>query len=79
MAARRNFVNAAMDMTEGFAGVFVGNEEEGYQYVLGIRSRDIQDAGKKLNARFQGKGGGRPPMIQGSLEGKEREIREFLQ
>ena len=79
MAARRNFVNAAMDMTEGFAGVFVGNEEEGYQYVLGSRSRDIQDAGKKLNARFQGKGGGRPPMIQGSLEGKEREIREFLQ
>ncbi len=79
MAARRNFVNAAMDMTEGFAGVFVGNEEEGYQYVLGSRSRDVQDAGKKLNARFQGKGGGRPPMIQGSLEGKEREIREFLQ
>ena len=79
MAARRNFVNAAMDMTEGFAGVFVGNEEEGYQYVLGSRSRDIQDAGKKLNVRFQGKGGGRPPMIQGSLEGKEREIREFLQ
>lgn len=76
--ARRNFVNAAMDMTEGFAGVFVGNDEEGYQYVLGSRSGDIQDAGKKLNARFQGKGGGRPPMIQGSLHGKEQEIREYM-
>ena len=78
-AARRNFVNAAMDMTEGFAGVFVGNDEEGYQYVLGSRSRDIQDAGKKLNARFQGKGGGRPPMIQGSLHGEEQALKEFIQ
>ena len=77
--ARRNFVNAAMDMTEGFAGVFVGNDEEGYQYVLGSRSRDIQDAGKKLNACFQGKGGGRPPMIQGSLHGKEQALKEFIQ
>ena len=77
-AARRNFVNAAMDMTEGYAGVFVGNDEEGYQYMLGSRSRDIQDAGKKLNARFQGKGGGRPPMIQGSLNGKEQALKEFI-
>ena len=77
--ARRNFVNAAMDMTEGFAGVFVGSDEEGYQYVLGSRSRDIQDAGKKLNACFQGKGGGRPPMIQGSLHGKEQALKEFIQ
>ena len=76
--ARRNFVNAAMDMTEGFAGVFVGNDEEGYQYVLGSRSRDIQDAGKKLNACFQGKGGGRPPMIQGSLHGEEQALKEFI-
>lgn len=76
--ARRNFVNAAMDVTEGYAGVFVGNDEEGYQYVLGSRSRDIQDAGKKLNARFQGKGGGRPPMIQGSLNGKEQALKEFI-
>ena len=77
-AARRNFVNAAMDMTEGFAGVFVGNDEEGYQYVLGSRSQDIQEAGKQLNARFQGKGGGRPPMIQGSLHGEEQALKEFL-
>ena len=76
--ARRNFVNGAMEMTEGFAGVFVGTDEQGYQYVLGSRNQDIQEAGKKLNVRFQGKGGGRPPMIQGSLNGTEQEIREFI-
>lgn len=76
--ARRDFVNKAMEMTRGLAGVFVGTDDSGYQYVLGSRRPDIQEIGKKLNARFQGKGGGRPPMIQGSLKGKEQEIREFL-
>ena len=77
-AARRDFVNKAMEMTQGLAGVFVGADDSGYQYVLGSRRSDIQETGKKLNARFQGKGGGRPPMIQGSLKGNEQEIREFL-
>ena len=76
--ARRDFVNKGMEMTRGLAGVFVGTDDSGYQYVLGSRRPDIQETGKKLNARFQGKGGGRPPMIQGSLKGKEQEIREFL-
>lgn len=76
--ARRDFVNKGMEMTRGLAGVFVGTDDSGYQYVLGSRRPDIQEIGKKLNARFQGKGGGRPPMIQGSLKGKEQEIREFL-
>lgn len=76
--ARRDFVNKAMEMTRGLAGVFVGADDSGYQYVLGSRRPDIQETGKKLNARFQGKGGGRPPMIQGSLKGNEQEIREFL-
>ena len=76
--ARRDFVNKAMEMTRGLAGVFVGTDDSGYQYVLGSRRSDIQETGKKLNARFQGNGGGRPPMIQGSLKGKEQEIREFL-
>lgn len=76
--ARRDFVNKGMEMTRGLAGVFVGTDDSGYQYVLGSRRPDIQETGKKLNARFQGKGGGRPPMVQGSLKGKEQEIREFL-
>lgn len=76
--ARRDFVNKGMEITRGLAGVFVGTDDSGYQYVLGSRRPDIQETGKKLNARFQGKGGGRPPMVQGSLKGKEQEIREFL-
>lgn len=76
--AMRNFVNAGMELTKGVCGVFVGDEKQGFRYVLGS-SGDIWEIGKKLNAAFQGKGGGKPPMIQGSLVGEEEKIREFLE
>ena len=66
--AMRNFVNAGMELTKGVCGAFVGDEKQGFRYVLGS-SGDIREIGKKLNAAFQGKGGGKPPMIQGSLVG----------
>lgn len=76
--AMRNFVNAGMELTKGVCGAFVGDEKQGFRYVLGS-SGDIREIGKKLNAVFQGKGGGKPPMIQGSLVGEEEKIREFLE
>lgn len=75
--AMRNFVNAGMELTKGVCGAFVGDEKQGFRYVLGS-SGDIREIGKKLNEAFQGKGGGKPPMIQGSLVGEEKKIREFL-
>lgn len=76
--AMRNFVNAGMELTKGVCGAFVGDEKQGFRYVLGS-SGDIREIGKKLNVAFQGKGGGKPPMIQGSLVGEEEKIREFLE
>ena len=76
--AMRIFVNAGMELTKGVCGAFVGDEKQGFRYVLGS-SGDIREIGKKLNAAFQGKGGGKPPMIQGSLVGEEEKIREFLE
>ena len=76
--AMRNFVNAGMELTKGVCGAFVGDEKQGFRYVLGS-SGDIREIGKKLTAAFQGKGGGKPPMIQGSLVGEEEKIREFLE
>lgn len=76
--AMRSFVNQAMDMSQGICGAFCGTEEEGYRYILAGRNLDIQALGRRLNKSFQGRGGGRPPMIQGSLIGKEEDIREFF-
>lgn len=77
--AVRNFVNAAMERCDGICGAFLGNDEKGYQYILGSRSQDVREAAKKLNESFGGKGGGKPKMVQGSLKGQETEIRKMLE
>lgn len=76
--AVRNFVNDAMERCEGICGAFVGTDEEGYRYILGSRSVDLRVFCRTLNARFQGKGGGKPEMVQGSLKGSRDEIQELF-
>lgn len=77
--AVRNFVNAAMERCNGICGAFLGNDEKGYHYILGSSSMDVREAAKKLNESFNGKGGGKPQMVQGSLMGQENEIRRMLE
>ena len=76
--AARNFVNSAMERCEGVCGAFVGTDKTGYHYILGSRTADLRVLLKTLNERFQGKGGGKPEMVQGSLSGAEEEIRNVI-
>ena len=48
------------------------------QYVLISTQKDVREAGKELNSRFQGKGGGQPSMVQGTLMADGEEIRSFF-
>ena len=76
--AVRNFVNAVMERCDGICGVFLGNEKEGYRYILGSRQSDVRPVSKQLNEKFSGKGGGKPEMVQGTLYGKQELIeKEF--
>ena len=61
-----------------FAAVFSGNEEEGYKYVICSAETDVAAFGKRFNEALNGRGGGRNPMIQGSVAAKRAQIEEFL-
>lgn len=76
--AVRNFVNAVMERCDGICGVFLGNEKEGYRYILGSRQSDVRPVSKQLNEKFSGKGGGKPGMVQGTLYGKQELIEKEL-
>ena len=76
--AMRNFVNDAMERCVGICGAFIGNETSGYHYILGSKKVDVREISKQLNARFHGKGGGKPQMVQGSLMGNAEEIQDML-
>lgn len=74
--AARNFINEAVERCTGVCGIFIGTDAGGYHYILGSREADAQEAAKLLNSHFQGKGGGKPQMAQGSLVGTQEEIRK---
>lgn len=74
----REMVNLLLKKGAKMAAIFSGNEREGYRYVLGSRSLDVRKNGKLLNEAFHGRGGGKPEMVQGTVQGKREEIEAFL-
>lgn len=63
----------------GLAAVFSGSDGDGYKYVVCSRQKDAAALGKDLNRELNGRGGGKNPMIQGSVQAEKAEIREFFE
>ncbi|MDD3253610.1 MAG: alanine--tRNA ligase-related protein [Lachnospiraceae bacterium] len=67
--AARKFVDAGMQKCSGICGIFLGNDESGYQYTLGSQSVDLKTFLKEFHETFPGKGGGKSQMVQGTVAG----------
>ena len=67
----RNVVNKLMETHEGVCGIFVGNEEDGYNFIIGSKTVDCREVASMLREKFDARGGGKPQMIQGSLIASE--------
>lgn len=74
----RELMNLVLGSGKRICGVFAGNREEGYRYVVGSRQEDVRPIAKELNEQFQGRGGGKSEMVQGSLKGTEEALRKIL-
>lgn len=61
-----------------FAAVFSGKDGEGYKYVMISAAKDVSALGREFNKALNGRGGGKNPMIQGSVQAAEGEIRDFF-
>lgn len=77
--AARELTNRLMERCGGFAGVFTGSDAEGWRYILGSRHVDLRAHARELNAALQGRGGGRPEMIQGQAAAPEAVIRAYAE
>ena len=77
--APRELVNLLLERQSVVAAVFAATEVNGYRYVIGSRSLDVRPFATMLNKTFGGRGGGKPEMVQGSVEGKEDDIREAME
>lgn len=76
--APRELMNLLLEKKTEVAAVFAGNDYNGYRYVMGSKTKDMRPLAKYLNELFQGRGGGKAEMVQGSLFGEEEKIKEAL-
>ena len=77
--AIRNAVNDLCTRYTGYCGIFVGDSETGYNFVLGSATKDCREAATALREAFGAKGGGSAKMIQGSVTANETAIRGLIQ
>lgn len=76
--AIREFVNQLMSRCDGYCAAFFGNAENGYRYIIGSSTEDVRSLGKALNSSLNGRGGGKPEMVQGSLPASKEAILQAL-
>ena len=72
--AQRELVNLLMPKAGGFAAVFVGSDSDGWRYIIGSLHCDLRAGARAINAAIDGRGGGKPQMIQGSAAAAGHEI-----
>lgn len=75
----RELANLLLAKNTKLAAVFAGNDQEGYRYVIGSKTEDTRKYAKAVNDACNGRGGGKPEMVQGSVTGTKASIEEAME
>lgn len=74
----REVVNFSTEKTDKYAGVFSGDDENGYSFVIASKTQDMNAFRNEFNSKLNGRGGGRDGMIQGKASTTKTDITEFF-
>ena len=74
----RRMADAVMQKCSGCCAVFSANGDGSYKYAIGEQNGDLRQFTKEMNAALNGRGGGKPFFVQGSVKAAEEEIRQFF-
>lgn len=75
----RRMCDAVLHTCGGRCACFSGEDDAGYKYAVGQLGGDLRDFVKELNQTLNGRGGGKPDFVQGSVQAKRKEIERFFQ
>ena len=75
--ALRRLADAIGQVCGGRAAVF-GKTDDGFQYAIGHPGGDLRAFTKEMNATLNGRGGGKPFFVQGSVKAGMEEIKAFF-
>ena len=76
--AARRFVDAGKEQCSYICGIFLGNDRQGYQYILGSQKVNLRDFVKDFHENFPGKGGGKSEMVQGTATGTREDLTAYF-
>ena len=74
----RRMTDAVMQKCSGCCAVFSSNGDGSYKYAIGELNGDLRQFIKEMNTALNGRGGGKPFFVQGSVKAAEEEIRQFF-
>ena len=74
----RDLADKLADTCGGMAAVFSGTDDKGYNFCLAARQGDLRQLGKELITALNGRGGGKPGFIQGSVKATKAQIEGFF-
>lgn len=74
----RRLCDKVLQTCGGRCACFSGGENQGYKYAMGQKSGDLRKLVRELNAALNGRGGGKPNFVQGSVQAKKSEIEAFF-
>lgn len=77
--ALRRLCDAVSKSCGGRCACFSGQEGSGYKYAIAQPSGDLRELGKALNTQLNGRGGGKPAFLQGSVAACQADIESFFQ
>ena len=75
----RNVVNKLVEQHSGVCAVFVGNDTDGYRFILGSKLQDCNAVAVNLRNAFDAKCGGSKDMIQGSVNTTAAKLEDFFE
>ena len=75
----RKMADAVMEKCAGCCAVFSKNPDGSYKYAIGEKDGDLRQFTKEMNMALNGRGGGRPFFVQGSVKADEEQIRRFFE
>lgn len=75
----RRLTDAVMNTCGGRCAVFSLNSDGSYKYAMGENGGDLRQLTKDMNAALNGRGGGKPFFVQGSVQASKEEIISFFE
>lgn len=74
----RRLADAVLTQCGGRCACFSGSDAQGYLYAMGSRDGDLRALTKEMNVALQGRGGGKPGFVQGSVKADRAAVESFF-